>query len=387
MLGILRNIFRRKARAILTILGIIIGVFALISMGAMAEKLNLLVDGGTQYFKDKVVIAESNIFTTFSQNPISVDTVSEVEAFEDVEVAQAEVTLLLEELEGVTFGPPPSINGTDLRGRDFESFEVTFAEGRDLAGEDRRKVVVGSDLVGKFDAEVGESIEIKGGDFEVVGILEKTLTAPDTTVIMPLKDAQLLYHETLPQVVQERLEPADIATGITAFVREGADPDGVATTIGKQMDDVSVQGPQAFEDSIASSVGIFSSIITLIGVVALLIGGLSVVNTMSMSIAERTREIGIRKAIGASQWRIIRQFLAEAGMIGLIGGLLGLALGWLFTSVANAAGNASGTELFLVTPRLAVGSVAFALMLGIIGGFFPAWRAARLNPVEALRYE
>ncbi len=358
----------------------------MIAMGSMAEKLTLLVDGGIEYYKDKAIVSEGGGMA-FMASPMSKDRIKEVESIDGVKVAQAEINMLLEDLEAVNFGQPPMIVGTDLRGQEYESFEITFAKGRDLKEGDHKKVIVGSDLVNKLDAKVGKRIKIRGEKFEVIGILEKTLTGPDLTVVMSLADAQELYHKTLPDVLRKELKAEDLVTGITAFVDEDHDPDKVAKTIGKEIEGLSAMGPKAFQDQIGSAVGVFSAIITLIGLVALMVGGLSVVNTMSMSIAERTKEIGIRKAIGASSFKIIRQFLMESGVIGIIGGLIGLGLGIAFTSVANAAGNESGTALFLVTPRLAISAVLFALILGIIGGFFPAWRASRLNPVEALRYE
>lgn len=383
---LLRNVFRRKVRSVLTILGVVIGVFALIAMGSMAEKLTVLVDGGAEYLKGKAVVSEGGGMALMD-SPMSIDRVKDVESVEGVTVAQAEINMLLEDLEAVNFAPPPMIVGTDLSGVEHESFGVTLAKGRDLKVEDRGKIVVGSDLVNKLDASLGKKIKIRGEKFEVIGILEKTLTGPDLSVVIPLADAQELYHETLPDVLKNELQAENLITGITAFVDDDHDPDEVAKTIEKETEGLSAMGPKAFQDQIGGAIGIFSAIITLIGLVALVVGGLSVVNTMSMSIAERTKEIGIRKAIGASSSKIIRQFLAESGVIGIIGGLIGLGLGIAFTSLANAAGNESGTALFLVTPRLAIGAVMFALILGIVGGFFPAWRASRLNPVEALRYE
>jgi putative ABC transport system permease protein len=106
-----------------------------------------------------------------------------------------------------------------------------------------------------------------------------------------------------------------------------------------------------------------------------------------MSVSERTREIGIRKSIGASDAAIMRQFVGEAAVIGLVGGLSGLLLGWAFTLVGNVATEAQGSALFLLTLRLALGSVGFAVGLGVMSGLYPAWHAARLNPVQALRYE
>jgi len=106
-----------------------------------------------------------------------------------------------------------------------------------------------------------------------------------------------------------------------------------------------------------------------------------------MAVAERTREIGIKRAIGGARGRIIRELVAEAGAIGLLGGLIGLGLGALVVVVANEAGRASGTVLFDLTPGTAIFAVAFSTILGMLAGVIPAWSAARLDPVSALRYE
>jgi putative ABC transport system permease protein len=108
---------------------------------------------------------------------------------------------------------------------------------------------------------------------------------------------------------------------------------------------------------------------------------------MAMSIAERTREIGIKRAIGGSRGRIIRELVTEAGLIGLIGGLIGLALGALVVVFANEAGRDSGTILFELTWGTAGFALAFSTILGLLAGLVPAWSAARMDPVEALRYE
>ena len=146
-------------------------------------------------------------------------------------------------------------------------------------------------------------------------------------------------------------------------------------------------GPSAFQEQIASSTEILNAILYGVAIISLIVGGLSVINTMTMSVSERTREIGVRKAIGASDGQIVRQFLSEAAVIGLIGGLTGLILGWIAVTFANMALESSNLDLFLVTPRLAIGSVAFAVVLGLVSGLYPSLHAARMEPVAALRYE
>ncbi len=130
-----------------------------------------------------------------------------------------------------------------------------------------------------------------------------------------------------------------------------------------------------------------NAILVGIALISLVVGGLSVINTMAMSIAERTREIGIKRAIGASRIGIVREFVTESALIGFIGGALGLVLGAAVVCLADEAGRSSGTVLFQLTTGTALSAVVFSTVLGALAGFVPALHAARLDPVSALRYE
>lgn len=385
---ILRSIFRRKLRAFLTIFGITIGVLALVVMGSIAEKLTVLVDGGTEYYADKVIVSGMGGMAGFSTEPISTDLIEEIEAVDGVARAAGSIMMMLEEdPASVNMGIPANINASDFREAGFETFESDVVEGRALREDDRGKCVVGSDLVGQLDAKVGQTIELRGTEFEVVGILGKTLTAPDKAVQIPLEDAQNLLVGTLPAAIRDSVVADELLTSIAVYLESGEDADEMAEVIQYEVEGVKAMGPEGFETSVKEPLKIFNQIIYAVAIISLLVGGLSVINTMTMSVSERTREIGVRKAIGATDGAIMRQFIAESALMGLIGGLLGLALGALIGVLGNQAGAASATELFLLTPRLAIGSVTFALVLGVLSGLYPAWHAARLNPVQALRYE
>jgi putative ABC transport system permease protein len=386
-MGVIRNVFRRKGRAFLTIFGITIGVFALVVMGAMAEKLNLLVDGGVRYYGDKVTVTDAGASATFG-GPLSLEKVREIEKVPGVARASASLGMMLEkDSTSVSVGVPPMIMATDQRQRGYEKFDVGYTSGRALRPGERGAVTLGCDMAKKFAAEVGDTIAVRGESFKVVGILDRTLTAPDQCVNMNLADGQKLFVQDLPAAVRSRVDVRQLCTSIVVYAVPGVDPERLAKTIDKKVDGIRAAGPSAFKDSVGASMKMFNGIIFSVALIALIVGGMSVVNTMTMAVAERTREIGIRKAIGASSFAIVRQFIAESGLIGIVGGITGLALGAAAAAALNAGGAASGTQLFLVTARLAAGALAFALVLGVTSGLYPAWSASRLSPVRALRYE
>ena len=383
-----RNVFRRKLRAFLTIFGITIGVLSLVVMGAMTEKLTLLVNGGVRYYGDKVTVTSGATLLGLATNPLSSNRISDLERVPGVAQASASLGMLLDkEIPTVSFGNIPTINASDGRDRGYETFIVKMAQGRELRPGETGKVTVGSDIVNKLSATVGGTVKIRDKKFEVVGIAEKTLTAPDQAVVMSMRDAQDLYADTLPAAIRQSIDPHKLATSIVVYVKPGKNPDVIARLINHEIPDLKASGPTDFITQIVASLSTLNAIIIGIAMISLMVGGLSVINTMTMAVSERTREIGIRKAIGASNGAIMRQFIAEAAIIGLTGGLTGLVLGWMFTSVVNAAMEVSGAPLFLVTARLAVGSVLFATVLGVLSGLYPAWHAANMNPVEALRHE
>lgn len=389
---LLRNLTRRKVRTTLTVVGITVGIWALVVMSSMANKIGALVEGGSTYYEDKIVVSDAtNPGFGFGFTPMPISTADQILALPGVAVTSPEVQMMLDPDEtGAGFGLPDFIVGA-VAGADQgrETFELKAVRGRLLTVEDEGEnvAVLGSDLARKFDKDVGDTMDIRGEVFAIVGVLEPTLTAPDTTVITPLEAAQLLLAADAPLAVQQQLGADQLASQIVVYPEEGTDIEALAATIEEQVAQVQTLTGKGFDEQIGAATAIFNAIILGVALISLVVGGLSVINTMAMSVAERTREIGIKRAIGASRGKIMRELVSEAGLIGFIGGVLGLILGAIVVLFANEAGRASGTVLFQLTVGTAVFALVFSTVLGMLAGLAPAWNAARLDPVEALRYE
>jgi putative ABC transport system permease protein len=377
-------------RSTLTITGILIGIMALVVFGSMANKIDSLVKGGSDYYRDKVVVTAKGGSMGFGSLMTTSDTAA-IARVAGVAAAVPSVQLLLsDDGAGGGMGTPPMITG-QVTGADGgrESFPLTIATGRALtaADEGRNVTVLGSDLARKLGAAAGGTIQLRGVPFEVVGVLAPTLTAPDNSAEVPFAAAQALFVATLPPAVAGRLPASEIATSVVAYPEPGSSPAAVAAAITATVPGLATMTGADFDRQVGSTVAIFNSILVGIGMISLLVGGLSVVNTMAMSVAERTREIGIKRSVGASRFRIRREIVTESAFIGFVGGMLGLAVGAAIALAANEAGRSSGTILFELTAWTAASSVAFATVLGGLAGLVPAWHASRLDPVAALRYE
>jgi len=383
---LLRELSRRKLRTTLTITGITIGIWALVVFSSMANKINDLVGMGADFYADKIVVTDGVAFGTSPMRLTDADAIASVDG---VAAADPRVELLWETDLAVSFSVPDTILGT-IPGADggHDTFQTELAAGRELAAEDAGNVVVlGSSLAQKHGVTAGGSIEIRGETFEVIGTLQPTLTAPDTTAYVTLAAAQPMYLGDLPPLVAESLVADELINQVVAYPDEGADISAVAAAIEATVENSATMTGAEFDETVGGTTAIFNAIIIGVAAISLIVGGLSVINTMAMSVAERTREIGIKRAIGGSRGRIIRELVAEAGVIGLIGGLIGLGLGAVVVVLANEAGRSGGTILFDLTVNTALFAVAFSTILGMIAGIIPSWSAARLDPVSALRYE
>lgn len=392
---IIRNLLRRKLRSILTITGIVMGILALTTMGALAEHFNSLLDGGVKYFGGNINVGDDKSGSGgFGGGLLEVSKIREIEAVDGVAAAAASVSVNAKPGDFGGFGGGDTINAFDPNAQQYSAFKVEIATGHDVNNDSRGDVVVGNTMAAEFKVKVGDTIVLpkKPKDaksdfvthtYNVVGITKPTLTAPDNFATVSLHDAQTLFGEQLSPAIRSQVDPYKLASSITVYGRPGVDLDKLADKITAEVSGVKATKPSVLVNAFKSFGATFTFITTAAALLALVIGGISVVNTMIMAVTERYREIGLKKAVGAKTIHILREFLAESTVIGVIGGVVGYAIGYGITAILNAQAAPNG--IFLVTPRLTILALAFAVGLGAVAGIIPAFRAARLDPVTALR--
>ncbi len=387
-------------RSVLTMLGVIIGVGAVIGLVSIGNGVQQSVTADFEALG-------SNLLTIFTDRDNSGGypslTLGDVEALADPLNAPsiAEVAASINRQELITWG-----NGeynTGVVGVTANYLVVNnlteFLAGDGLYQPDidtaARVAVIGQEVASELFGEefpVGQEIKIGDISYEVVGVLEEQGQAPgsnpDETVYIPITTAQQRLGvertrrgekavDTITAVAAND-EVIDAATEeLTEVLRERHD------IIFADEDDFRILSNASILDTIGNVLGLLTVFLGAIAGISLVVGGIGIMNIMLVSVTERTREIGIRKAIGALKRDILTQFLLESIVLSLVGGGIGIGLGYLISFLAARFGDIPT----FVSPQSIGLATGISITIGVVFGIFPAWRAASLRPIEALRYE
>jgi putative ABC transport system permease protein len=390
-----RAIRRNVLRSFLTILGVVIGVGAVIVMVTLG-------DGATQSVKDQISSLGSNLLMVRPGQRLGPG--RDAAGAPNFKVADAEA---MASQVGSVIAVAPTTGSTvtvvyqnqnwstSITGSTrayFTTGNWRLASGRVFTDAEERAgkavCVIGEtvhrELFGTQDP-VGSEIRVKRFSCEVIGLLAAKGSSGmdnDDTVVMPLR------------TVQRRVRGNDDVTGLQVSVRDGASLSTASDSIkallrerrkiaDNEDDNFSIIDTKQIADTLSGTIGVMTMLLGAVAAISLLVGGIGIMNIMLVSVTERTREIGIRLAIGALEGEVLLQFLIESVALSSFGGLIGVLVA---NAVAVAAAHAMGVP-FLPNLKINLLSFAFSAAIGVLFGYFPARRAAQLDPIEALRYE
>ena len=393
----LKSLYANKLRSILAMLGIIIGVAAVIAM--------LAIGTGTQ--KDVLSRIQTMGTNRLSIRPGASHTPGGVRGG-DVQTLTIEDAEALLAVEGVNTVAPMAQGSAQLKYRNNNSRSrvvgtaITYLDSKTVQVEhgrfftdsetDRnaRIVVLGAEAAEKLELtkyDIGKKIKIKGLNFEFIGLLKEkggdSFFSADDQAIVPYTTAMNI------------LFGMDHLTGIEVQATEGGNmkqvEEAIAAVLRNQHkittpedDDFRVRNQADIIETMTAFTKQFTFLLGGIAAISLLVGGIGIMNIMLVTVTERTREIGIRKAIGARDRDILQQFLLEAVIMSGVGGVIGMAVG---VGVSTIIGRLSESFNPVVSVQSIILAMGFSAAVGIFFGFYPAWRAARLNPIECLYYE
>lgn len=386
----LKNIKASKTRSILTMLGIIIGVAAVILITGLGN-------GSDMYMKKEFESMGLNTLTVSimgrGSKSMSVEGMQQI--VDDNSDAFGDMSPIVSGSGSVKIGTDilSSTTPTGVNEQYFVMKDITVNKGRGLEYIDMVKrthiCVIGSYVNKEYFAGegLGDYIKINGTKYTVVGILEQKGDNSEYS------DDNVLY---VPYSTVSRLSGNDIIGEYIVAFNDTENPAAAKTLMENELTEY-FNDPDAFYirslsewlDEMSKMNNIMITILTLIAGISLLVGGIGIMNIMLVSVTERTREIGIRKALGAKERYIMSQFVIEAAVTSALGGLIGIMFGYLFCGIASQVIYGMFQEEFTVLPKFTSVLTSFGISagIGVFFGYMPAKKAARLNPIDALRYD
>ncbi len=396
----IRSLSANKLRSSLTMLGIIIGVGAVITLmsvgrGAQAEitsrfeemGTNLLIIMGARGTPNTLTIDDAEVLTDANIVPSVVKVAPQSQSSGEVIAGNESITTTI---NGVTPEYQWVLNHTVASGQFIADKNIAERDMVAVLGSD-----VAEDLFGS-DNPVGQQVKIVGRLFTVTGVLEakggafmgrssdNMLMIPITTFQSRLFPQRTATGEAVVQTINVQVVSTELTDRaiqeISAVLRDRH------RLSASDEDDFTIISQEEIISTVSEVTGVFAIVLGAIASISLLVASIGIMNIMLVSVTERTREIGIRKAVGAKRSDILIQFIIEATMLSLTGGGIGIAGGWLLSNLISRLNIGGQTIQTLVSPDIVILAISVSVIIGLASGIYPAMRAARLNPVDALHY-
>jgi len=381
---VIRNITSRRGRFVFTLLGISIGIASFVTFLSLGGSLKSEIQRESAALGANLVVTpkgscayEQVAILTGEQlpNTITGEEVAKIRAIDGMMAIP-----FLSERSAIDNRPVAVMGILPAETMEFKHWEIL--KGDYLADGDETGVIVGAVAAEQFKLQPGSEVTIRGERLPVRGVIKETGGKDDVTLFLPLPLAQRLYNaEDKASYVAVRV--ADIEN-LELYAQKIKEVVSLGVITDKQM-----------LKSVLSIVGTVNVTLQLIAAVAILAAAFGIINTMMTATYERKREIGILQALGARRRTIFSIFLLESGLYGIFGGALGVLGGLVFSVLAAPQISSNHFTAFvkgsassgLISPGLVFGSIAFSTVVAIVAGLYPAWRAAKLSPVEAISYE
>jgi putative ABC transport system permease protein len=410
----LSSLMHRGLRSWLTIFGIVIGVAAVVSiisvgtgtqqvissqLGGLGANIITISPGSSRAFGFGGPEGVQRATTTTSQNLTIKDvqiikTVSGVQYVDGIVSGRVRVTYLSQNTSLTVQGVDPLT---------WEKMTTSqLASGRYLNQGDQNAIVIGYSVannVFKQPLLINTQINVGGVPFKIVGIMQQSggFGGTDNEIIMPINAAWNIVNSTLVNQfssIQVQVTDASLVNATSTAIDQKL---MVERHVNSNTKDYSISSSQSLQSTISSVTNTLDLFLTGIAAISLLVGAIGIANTMFMSVMERTRQIGVLKALGTTNSEVTLLYLTESSIMGLIGGLLGIFLGFIASGTVSeigvriigtiGRGGAGIGTLTVITPDLILFAIGFSVLIGALSGLLPARRAAALQPVEALRYE
>ncbi len=394
----LDSISHRKMRSFLTMLGIFIGVASVVALIALGQGLSDSINGEFQKIGvDKLTVTPggSAMSAMYASSKLTERDFAAVKRVNGVETAGYMMTqsMLVQHGDKKIFAIVSGIStSADEAGPVEEFMGIEIEQGRSLNSNDKYKALVGSRLATEnifgHELKLNDVVVINNTEFRVVGVLKKVGNPTvDSAFIIPGDAAKEVMgsseYSRFVLKLSSGIVPGDLRDDVEKALRQSR---GVT----KKNQDFQVSTSEQLLQSFNTIFGVVQAIIIGIAAISLLVGAVGIMNTMYTAVLERTKEIGIMKAVGAKNSEILVLFLIESGLLGLVGGVIGVILGFLMGKVAEYIANQMlGTSLLKLyfPPELIFGALLFSFVIGALSGMVPARQASHLRPVDALRYE